>query len=81
MNIRRRHDSIDLEHLEQVLESAGYQIVLQDLHAAIEAERVALETAEHDDYRYVQGKLAGLRAAVRLPQERRKKMVEQERRK
>jgi hypothetical protein len=69
---RRSTDSADLAHFTEVINSRGYELMRQDLTAAVLAAHKELEGPDItvDRFRHVQGVIAGLRKALRLPAKR-----------
>lgn len=61
-------DAIDIDHVQEMVRTRGYQILHQRIERLIAGQMAALEAAEAvDDIRRAQGQLSALRTVLRLP--------------
>lgn len=68
-----RPDSIDAEHLQQTLETRGWQLIRERIERMIAADVQALETVRAEELQRLQGGLARLRRVLQIP-----KIIDQE---
>lgn len=67
--MRQPLDRIDLQHVQEVTLTRGYQIFDHFIQRMAEEARTALETADtHIEVCRLQGRLAALREVVRIPE-------------
>jgi hypothetical protein len=69
MNLPIKPSAIELQHLEQVLASAGWALIVRKMETmGTQATLSALKAKTWDETLVARGKLEGLTLAVRAPQ-------------
>lgn len=81
MKLRIHPDKTDLEHLRQMLETRGWQMIEQRIRQMIVGAQGQLELLEGGaELHRTQGQLAALRRVLQLPQILAREIKERERR-